>query len=345
MFTSASLKLTVWYLAFIMAISLFFSWSIYVASTREVRAGFAQQSISYHGVVLRQAVPDPEVEDWRLQQVELIKQRIWFNLLVLNVGVFVLGGCMSYLLARNTLKPIEQAMEAQSRFTADASHELRTPLTAMKTEIEVAMRHNKLPASEARELLKSNLEEIGKLEALSSGLLRLSQYQNGPRQEAWRSVDMAAVVLEAVNRLEAPAGVAGVHLDASAVGPAGVEGEPDSLRELVVILLDNAIKYSHPNTDIVLSLAARSGQAVLVVSDHGVGMKAADLPHIFDRFYRADASRSRGKSGGYGLGLAIARQIVTTHHGEIGVTSLLGEGSVFTVSIPEKQSQGPGILS
>ena len=167
MFSSASFKLTAWYLAIIMAISLFFSYSIYVASSREVRSGLQQQTVYIHNIFVDQFSPDNDLELLRAQQLALINQRILSNLIVLNLGVLVLGGGASYLLARRTLKPIQNAMEAQSRFTADASHELRTPLTAMKTEIVVSLRDKALGVGEARELLASNLEEIGKLEALS----------------------------------------------------------------------------------------------------------------------------------------------------------------------------------
>ncbi len=344
MFSSATFKLTAWYLAIIMIVSLFFSYSIYLASSREVRSGLQQQTIYIHNIFVDQFSPDNDLELLRAQQLAIINQRILSNLIALNLVVLVLGGGASYLLARRTLKPIQDAMEAQSRFTADASHELRTPLTAMKTEIEVSLRDKGLGVGEARELLASNLEEIGKLEALSNGLLRLAQYQQGMTQPRWKTVELPGIVSDAMARVEHAATMAQIGFEVGVPDKLQAEADPESLEELLIILLDNAIKYGQSNTVVAIHGKQQAGDVVLTVQDHGVGIKSVDLPHIFDRFYRADTSRSKNDTSGYGLGLSIAKQIVDIHHGTIEVESKLGKGTTFTVTIPSKQSAAMGTI-
>ena len=309
-----------------------------MASTREVRSGLQQQTLYFHNIFVQQFSPDTDLEALRIQQLDLIKQRILWNLTELNLAVLVLGGGASFLLARRTLRPIQDAMEAQSRFTADASHELRTPLTAMKTEIEVSLRDKQLGVGEARELLQSNLEEISKLEALSNGLLRLAQYQQGIAQPKWKAVELASIVPDAIVRVLAQAQIAKITITADIPDKLSVEADAESITELLVILLDNAIKYGRENTAITITAKPRGGDVVVAITDQGIGIKAADLDHIFDRFYRADTSRSKNSTAGYGLGLSIAKQITDIHRGTITADSKLGVGTTFTLSLPHKQS-------
>src|SRR6266496_4964286 len=176
MFKSATLKLTGWYLALIVGISVAFSLVLYHSSSESINAGFDHQrtalrkQFEYYGLT-----PSPSsLDGLQSSEMNAAEQRLIANLTLVNLAVFVVGGAVSFYMARRTLQPIEQAMEAQTRFTADASHELRTPLTAMQTEIEVALRDAKLPPKEARALLESNLEEVRRLEDLSNGLLALA---------------------------------------------------------------------------------------------------------------------------------------------------------------------------
>jgi signal transduction histidine kinase len=233
-------------------------------------------------------------------------------------------------LARRTLRPIESALAAQTRFAGDASHELRTPLTAMKSELEVALRDPKLSAEEARGLLGSNLEEVGKLETLAAGLLRLARHEQTPLELV--PVDLSVVSERALSRVATAAARRQVKLTSHVLGV--VAGDAESLVELTVVLLDNAIKYSHIGDEVELRSADQGHTVDLIVRDHGAGIPAANLPHIFERFYRADSSRSKDTTPGYGLGLSIAAQIAQFHHATIDATSRFGAGSTFTVHLP-----------
>lgn len=333
MFQSATIKLTAWYLALMMGISIAFSLVLYNSSAVTLnaaydhqRAAIRQQFFNVFGLT-----PNRLDEQVRSNEISVGQQQLIANLTLANVGVLIVGGAASFYLARRTLRPIEQTLEAQARFTADASHELRTPLTAMQTEIEVSLRDKNLTTEEARGLLESNLEEVRKLQDLSNSLLTLAN-QDREHFDPER-VQTGAVLKDAVARTAKAAKQKRITIDNKATNQ-HVWGSGDGLVQLFAVLLDNAIKYSPADSTVVLSSSAKGGNAYISVQDQGHGIKADDLPHIFDRLYRADSSRTKGKVNGYGLGLSIARKIVELHKGAIEVTSKVDHGSTFTVRIP-----------
>lgn len=335
---SAALKLTLWYLGIIMILSGFFSFELYQMSAGQLIQNADRQRAAIERLKLPVALEPRRTEFEQLldDQVDAGLRRLKAQMLGLNLITLVLGGALAYLLARRTLRPIQDSLDAQSRFTADASHELRTPLTAMRSEIEVALRDRSLSIDSARELLGSNLEEIAKLEALSAGLLRLARSENGLDPAAVSQVPVKELFEAAIDRHQA--GIAQRHLalDVKA-GAETVQGDRASLIELVAILLDNAIKYSPAKTTISLRSASHDHSVHIQVSDQGSGINASDIPHIFDRFYRASRSRTKAKAaGGYGLGLSIAKRITALHHGHISVTSVPDSGSTFTIRLPAK---------
>ena len=325
---SPTLKLTLSYLAILMALCLTLTITLYRVSSGEAERGLRREQ-QYYGSFNMNPF-DLGYNQELTNQINSVHRRLLDNLIGLNLVVLIAGGGLSYYLARRTLRPIEDALAAQSRFAADASHELRTPLTAMKSEIEVALRDPKLPADEARELLGSNLEEVAKLETLAAGLLKLARHEEAPLPLV--PVELGLVIERAVGRVHTAANRRGVTIHTPETSPS-VMGDVDSLVELLVILLDNAVKYSPKGSEITLDARSAGRLVDLVVTDHGSGIPATDLPHIFDRFYRADTSRSKDTPG-YGLGLSIAAQIAALHDATIDATSRLGAGSTFTVHLP-----------
>lgn len=331
MMQSVALRLTLIYLAIIMALSIGFSVMIYRLSYREI-----VRSAPPQGGFIKLIDPN-SFDDYttlREQQLADSDRHLRTNLVLLNLATLVVGAAVSYGLARRTLEPIEEAFEAQGRFTADASHELRTPLTAMQTSIEVGLRNPKLDLAGAKELLNGTLDEVKKLSSLSNGLLKLTR--NNGRDMPRKPVHIRKVAEEAVNQLDLAAKNKNIVL-VNAVGDSKVLGDDISLKELLIILIDNAIKYSGEGTTVTLKSRIQGRHLLMTVSDQGVGMKATDLMYIFDRFYRADQSRSRDRVEGYGLGLPIAKQIVEAHGGSIDAKSKLGEGSTFIVKLPLAQ--------
>jgi len=332
-FKSAVWRLTGWYLLIIVAISLFFSSFTYFSSPREVRLGLPTDnaSPSFTGIPMGPA----DFDTYRQQATNNIRHRELDDLLEFNLIILLLGGGASYWLAQRTLRPIEDSLEAQGRFTADASHELRTPLTVMRSEIEVALRDGKLSKAEAVELLKSNLEEVGKLEELSAGLLKLAQHDGS--EPLLEEVSLQAAMMAAAARQEKLAKTHKVAVDVKVADNILVEGQAEALTELFSVLLNNAIKYSHPGGTVWVEAKPSSASVQVAVRDEGIGIKAVDLPHVFSRFYRADSSRSKLQVSGYGLGLSIAQKIVTTLGGTIQASSTPGKGSSFTVSLRRAQ--------
>ena len=342
MFKKARFKLTAWYLLIIMTISILFSIAVYRGLTWEISRGLriqANRLLPHDRIEAPFPVfPDPRSIDFDINVFEEARKRVVTRLILVNLGVLFFSGFASYFLAGKTLKPIEEMVEEQKRFTADASHELRTPLTTIKTEIEVALRDKKLDLKEARQLLDSNLEEVDKMQSLSDYLLTLNLYQNAKQRDNFKKVELTEIIKKAIEKVRALA-----DKDQITVLQEGNKinlfADPVSLSHLITILLDNAIKYSPRGKKIIVKLQEEHKTAKIIVQDFGIGIETSDLPFIFNRFYRADTSRSKTRVNGYGLGLAIAKSIVELHHGKITVESTVGEGTTFIVNLPLKQDR------
>jgi signal transduction histidine kinase len=200
----------------------------------------------------------------------------------------------------------------------------------MQAEIEVAMRDPNLTKAQAKELLQSNLEEVEKLRSLSDGLLNLAQHQKPVQISA---VKLKPAVEEALKRVEKSASIKNIKIS-DHTKDLTLKADNYSLAELLVILIDNAVKYSPEGSKIELSSEVSGKNGKISVKDHGIGIKATDLPHIFERFYRSDTSRSKTQADGYGLGLAIAKKIAGSLDGSIEVRSAPAKGSTFTITLP-----------
>lgn len=333
-FHKTSLKLAGFYLAILMIISLFFSGVIYQTSVYELQRGLQRPVPGFGRGVDNNLIElfREELNNQRLAAFEEAKQRLLTRLLFINLLILAGGGLLSYYLALRTLRPIEEAHERQSRFTADASHELRTPITAMRSEIEVALMDPKLSVKEAKEQLRSNLEELEKLTALTEGLLRLSHLDNTGLQMAPVAADIIAT--RAVERVASSAKSKKIKLNTDVMNNTPVMAEEINATEALVTLLDNAIKYSPVESEVSLRTELHQKNMHFIVTDEGSGIAADELPHIFDRFYRADSSRTKQRTEGYGLGLAIAKGVAEAHDGSIKVTSSPEKGSSFTLVLP-----------
>jgi len=278
--------------------------------------------------------PFSDLDQIRQNQLDESEGNLRGDLFYWNLVILILSSFLSYFLAKISMQPIEDALYSQSCFTADASHELRTPLTAMKTEVEVALRDQGMSLVEAKKLLKSNLEEIEKLESLSNALLKVARSRESIKTN-FAKVSLSAIVLEAYDKIESLAKCKSIEFSfKSRVRELFTAGDEVSLKELFVILFDNAIKYSNEKSNVSVELLVEKKHATVLVKDHGVGIKASDLPYVFNRFYRADNSRAKNTVGGYGLGLSIARNIVEMHEGAITVESQPGKGSEFKITLP-----------
>jgi signal transduction histidine kinase len=262
-----------------------------------------------------------------------IRQRTLTILLIVNVVVLAIAGGFGYALAGITLKPIEMMLQKQKRFISDAAHEIKTPLTAMKTDLEVTLRDKNLNLDKARVSLESSIEEIDKLHRFTTNLLKQSRYQAGANQNRKTDVSLNILMEKICNRMANMANKKEVHFDKD-FKDIIILGDAVELEELFTNLIDNAIKYSKPHGTVKITVDKNVGQALVKVSDDGIGIDKEDLPNIFEPFYRADVSRNKSTHDGFGLGLAISKEIVTNHGGSIHVTSMPEEGTIFTITLP-----------
>lgn len=333
-FHSARLKLTVFYLAVLLAFCLTLTLSIRFLAERD----FTHAGVGERGIVRRllfnqySVPPEPPstFNQYQSDQDDVVHRHLNEDVIIINLAALVLGGWLSYWYAGRALKPIEDAHEAQARFAADASHELRTPLASMQVENEVFLRQKSFDKQEARQLIESNLEEIQHLENLAGNLLALTQYGGHARLQLV-TVSVQTIVDAAVEHTAKTAADKNVSVEQEVSG-ATVAGDFDSLVQLLVIILENAIKYGPAGAHVRVVGAKRSSRYYLSVRDEGPGIAAADLPHIFERLYRGDKSRS-GKVSGYGLGLSLAKEIAAANHASIEAGNYTN-GAVFTITLP-----------
>lgn len=346
MFTQTRLKLTAWYLLIIMFISVSFSVAMYRVLTSELdRIGHLQRlrqerQLSLpdsNGIPLefRQRLPRAFILDPEL--IAETKNRIKTILFMVNLGILGTSSLAGYFLAGRTLRPIKDMVDEQSRFITDASHELRTPITSLKTEIEVNLRDKKL-GKDTKKILESNLDDVNNLQALSNSLIRLAQYQKSNGDTAFENTSVKEVIVEAQKKVANLAKHKKISIH-NKVKECNIQADKQSLLEAFIIFLDNAIKYSHKNTAITLTSGKVDHYLNIDIQDEGIGISEQDIPHLFDRFYRADKSRTKVKAEGYGLGLAIAKQIIDRHNGTILVKSTVGKGTTFSIKLPLKHTQ------
>lgn len=333
MFNRAYAKLAGLYLLIIMAISLLFSVSIYFVSVRELERGAGLQGqLVENALGPRRPFEDSRLRALRQETLSEAKARVIGRLILVNAAIVIIAGGLSYYLAYRTLHPIEEAHESLERFTADASHELRTPITAMQTEIEVLLQDPKLSLKEAKKQLESNLEELAKLNHLSDGLLQLARLD--ATSITFTVVPLHEVLIQAVNRVELLAKGSDTTIQLPKILDFSVRGDMSTLVEGFVTLLENAIKHSPAKSTVAITTHKSRHSITINVVDNGPGIKATEMPFIFERFYQADSSRSKNSGVGYGLGLAIAHNIFKAHHGTIQAKSSLGKGTTMVVTLP-----------
>jgi heavy metal sensor kinase len=227
---------------------------------------------------------------------------------------------------------LEEAIHGSKQFVADASHELRTPLTVMRGELESLAQDADL-AGETRERLGSVLEEVERLAEIVEGLFALSRLDAGESPGEWVRFDLAELAATTAEQMSLLAEDKEVSVVCDSSPGVTVAGDRARLKQVVVNLLDNAIKYTPRGGRVALRVTREDGYAVLEVSDTGVGIPAEALPHVFKRFFRVDRARSRDQ-GGAGLGLAIVKSICSAHGAEVEVRSRPGEGSSFRIRQP-----------
>jgi two-component system sensor histidine kinase CiaH len=330
----ATIRLTALYTLVLLLISSFFSASLYRVSQQEINSSFKRQAnvIKQTPQLRYLANDDKFIRAWD-EAYDTANKKLLLSIFTMNAFVLVMGGLLSYLFARRTLDPIEKSHNSQKSFTADASHELRTPISVMKSEIEVALRDKKLTLSEAKEVLNSNLEEVNRLTTMIEALLNLSRLE----AEDVISINKLSIknsVESSVKNFSKLAKDKKIIINTD-LKDLNAKSNEDYIVQVFSILIDNAIKYSPENSTINVSSALENNKLVIRFIDEGKGISDKEKDKIFNRFYRGDSSRSKSNVDGLGLGLSLAKQILSKMNSEISVNNNKPKGSIFIVKLPK----------
>jgi len=261
-----------------------------------------------------------------------------FGAAALVALLLVAGG--GYLLVRKSTAPIERSLDQMRRFMADAAHELRTPITILRTRAEVGLAQDREPARD-RAMLEAIARETARLGGLAGDLLTLARADAGERPIGREPLYLDDAAAGAVDAVRALAQHKTVGVDVGTFEEARIIGDAALVRQLLLIVLDNAIKFTPAGGRVRLDVATVDGRAAVVVTDTGIGIPAAQLPHVFERFYRGDQARREAE--GAGLGLAIARWIADAHGARIEIGPAPGgsAGTRVTISFPVSPDLSP----
>jgi signal transduction histidine kinase len=249
----------------------------------------------------------------------------------LTFAALVLVAVGGWLLAGKAVEPVEASVERMRRFMADAAHELRTPIAVLRSRTEVALQRDR-DASAYIAALQATGTEAERMGGMVEDLLMLARADAGerlPRREALFLDDLA---LDASQTIAPLATTRGVQMKVETFEEAPATGDPVLVRQLLLIVLDNAVKFTPTRGAVHLRVGIADGRAIVAIRDTGIGIAAAELPRIFDRFYRGDIARTR--ADGVGLGLSIARWIADVHDATIDVASTVGAGTTVTIGFP-----------
>ena len=266
------------------------------------------------------------VEQIALKAQEITQHNLSERLPVMHTGdeLESLSMSLNHLISR-----LETSIQSLKQFVADASHELRTPLTVVRGGLEALAQDEQL-RMHTRETVGSMLEEVDRLIEIVEGLLALSRLDAGEANTEWVRFDLAELAATTADQMSLLAEDKNVRVVCEADRAVQVEGDRARMKQVIVNLLDNAIKYTPSGGRVRLGVTHEGGNAVLEVADEGIGIPQEALPHVFKRFYRVDASRSR-EQGGAGLGLSIVKSICAAHGAQVEVTSTPGKGSRFRI--------------
>lgn len=315
-FTTAVWQLTMLYAAAVGAILTFFSVVVFQVFTQTIgRTSIGLFADEFRGDTLQHE----------------IAEHLFSIIIYTDIGCFVAALFFAYLLARRTLQPLEQNYLLQKQFIADTAHELRTPLAVMKSGSEVLLRQDR-SASEYKQGIKTGLEETNRLIDLTNGLLLLARppvlLVDAP------IFSLSSVVSAQCQQIQSYASSHDVVVQTSVVPDVYIHGRAHEMGQAVLNMVKNAIDYNQSGGSVTVTLLRTGNDAVMTIADTGIGIAPDQLPHIFERFYKADSARTGTENSGAGLGLAIVKESIQAHGGRVEVVSKVGVGTVCTVTLP-----------
>lgn len=323
MFITARKKLTLWYLLIIMVISSAFSMVIYRGINIELSRIAQRQSVRVERDFGIRPTPQLNMEVLEESRVRVIRL-----LFFVNATILVVAGVGGYYLAGKTLEPIEEMLQTQKDFIANASHDLKTPITALRTNIEVVLRDNNLTEDDLKKQLSDNLADVIRLQNLTENLLSLSDKRTKQEKEIASINQLLEQAIKEVSPLTVGKNIKIIR---SLKNDYFVSADTLRLQRAIVAILDNAIKYSLESGAVKVETHKQARNVLITITDNGIGINEKDLKRVKERFYRADNSRS---SSGHGLGLPIAERIIHDQAGTLDISSKAGFGTTIRVSLP-----------
>ncbi len=338
MFRATRLHLTLLYCAVFFGIFWIFSGGIYVWMSNSLGDSYVsrvtQTQTQQYGDHADSG-PGSTTAETALIAGDVTKTQLGQVLLVLNGVLLLLVPSVSWVLTGRTLRPIRLVYERQRRFVSDASHELRTPLTIMSGELELALKR-KRTKREYESAIDVTKQEVNRLHRLVDNLLALANSDRNTVAFDTEPVNLKKIIAKVQNRLKTSAEKKGTKLRFSNDSQKYfINGSGDMLEQLFTNVIENALKYSGDGSTITTNLKQSRNVVIISVADHGSGMSPEAVDRAFDRFYRADTSRS---TSGTGLGLAISKAIVEQHQGQITISSKINHGTIITIELPLTQN-------
>ncbi|QQR82835.1 HAMP domain-containing histidine kinase [Candidatus Campbellbacteria bacterium] len=326
-FFKASVKLTAYYSAGVFLVLTLFSVFVYVLFIQNL--SFDTDDGGYVVVTERHRPANDE----EINKTVGARERLLSVLLMTDFVALLIIVIVSYLLSRATLRPIEESYMRQKRFVSDAAHELRTPLSVMKAGAEVLL-DRKSTHEEYESFIVEALHEINYMSTMANNLLFLARRDTAQRTRPTETIDISTACEQHVSFMKSYATSRNVALTGACEASLQVRGRGVDVERLIMNLIKNAVDYNVSGGTVTVSLAKQGEKVVLEVLDTGIGIAPADIPHIFERFYKADTSRDATYTEGSGLGLSMVKEIVDEMDGTITVTSNVGKGTRVHVEIP-----------
>jgi two-component system sensor histidine kinase CiaH len=338
-FTQSRTTLTLWYIAFCLALIALMNFGAFSAQTTSL--AIPAKSIGYGTLDTSAHTPTETisiVNDSKVSTtttVDAVRKRFGRTLMVADGILVILSVVFSYLLSSITLRPVRKTLEDQEVFAQEVSHELRTPLGVMSLELEALKRSDvRMAARHAQSFqhLESEIKRMGKL--VGDMLVLVRPYDKNKSPKIVETFDITAAGQTAFSRMRKVAEAKHITYSFVSNSKEKVRGHRDDIEQVIGILLDNALKYTDTGGSVAFNIDKEGKEIVLQISDNGRGIAKKDLPHVFDRFYRADGHKIGQESEGLGLGLAIAQKRIAFHNGRIAVHSDLKKGTTVRVYIP-----------
>lgn len=326
-FTVARLRFTALFAAVTMLIVLHFSLALFYSLERGTWAAIDRGTVV--GV-------DSEAQEAAQERADLFSEAIDAiedGIVITDIAVLFVVAFVGYYVAGRVLAPIDENMRTQKRFLADVSHDLRTPLAIMKADAQVLLAGGTPDRDDCVDVVKSNLEEVEKMTVLVEDLLVIARTEGAPDESRYATSELGAFLAHLVEKNSTLASRRGVTLVSGDTQKGHARVDTAYFERAVQNIVSNAIKYTEDGGTVTVSGVIAGRDYLIRVADTGVGISAEDLPHVFDRFYKASHSRASGT--GCGLGLAIAKQIVEQHGGKITMTSAVGKGTTVEIRIPK----------